>query len=112
LAHCDEKKKYIEGRKPYYFLSKPLSVITNQKIEYSKIKGLKKANYLDMITQTIDDHGQLNRAEINKLLWEILPSHLTNEQKNNLIHRYLSELREKGIIVNMGSKKYPVWERQ
>ena len=111
-AQLLKRKNLIEGRKPNYYLSKPLSAITDQKIEYSKIKGLNKKQYFDMIMQTIDDHTQLNRKEINKLLWDILPSHLNADQKNGLIHRYLSELRMKGSIENIGTKKYPIWKRQ
>lgn len=104
-------KRLIEGRKPNFYLSKPLSVITGQKMRYSKNKGLKKAQYLEMIMKAIDEHKSLSRKDIDDLLLDILPSILTMKQKQSCIHHYLSELRISGKIVNVGSKHYPAWVR-
>jgi len=105
-------KRLIEGRKPNFYLSKPLSILTGQKMRYSKNKGLKKAQYLELILKAIDEHKRVSRKDIDDLLLDILPSILTMKQKQTCIHHYLSELRITGKIVNVGNKKYPAWERQ
>lgn len=44
----------------------------------------------------LQDHKSLNKEEVVKLLWNVLPDVLTDEQKQNKINNLLSKLRMKG----------------
>jgi ATP-dependent DNA helicase RecG len=103
--------KLIEGRKPYYFISKNMAQMTGQKAVYSKYKAFDKAYYLDLIMKAMEQHEVLERKDIDELLWKKLPDWMDDKQKKTKISNLLSELRRTGIINNRGSDTKPVWER-
>ena len=104
-----KKRKLIEGRKPNYYLSLSLAKKTNQKAEYSKVKGFDKIYYLDLIKKAISEHESLSRKEIDELLWEKLPDWMDEEKKKNKVGNLISELRIEGEIKNIGSSRKPQW---
>ena len=104
-----KKKNLIEGRKPNYFIGAKISQSTGQKAEYSRNKAFEKQQYVEWILKSIKENGSLNRQDINKLLWNMLPAWMDEVQKKNKIKNLLSELRTSNKIRNTGSKKEPVW---
>ena len=104
------KKSLIEGRVPNVFISKDVAQKTNQKAEYSKFKGFDEQYYRDLLLQALEQHEQLTRPEIDRLLMEKLPDSLTEERKKIKIKNILAKLREKGMIINTGSRTCPCWQ--
>jgi len=51
----------------------------------------------------------MSRKDIDELLWNMLPAWMNTEQKSNRVRNLIAELREKGIILNIGSDKHSVW---
>ncbi len=103
------QNKLIEGRRPNYFLSMDVSQKMDQKADYSKMKGLEKQYYLDLILKAIEEHGSLTRRDIDELLWNKLPEWMDESQKKNKVMNLLSELRKKGKIVNKGTTFNSNW---
>jgi ATP-dependent DNA helicase RecG len=103
------KKKLVEGRKPNFFISSKISQTTGQKAEYSRNKAFEKQQYFDWVIKSIEEHGSLNRHDIDKLLWNMMPAWMTEEQKKNRIKNLISELRTLNKIQNNGTKKEPIW---
>jgi len=103
------KKKLIEGRKPNYFIGAKISQTTGEKAEYSKNKAFEKEKYFDWILKSIKEHGCMSRKDIDKLLWDMLPAWMNEEQKKNRVRNLLGELRRKGIIANRGTDATPEW---
>ena len=103
------KKKLIEGRKPNYFVGAEIAKTTGKKAEYSKNKAFEKQQYFDWILKSIKEHGSMNRQDINKLLWNMMPAYMNDKQKNNRIMNLLGELRRKGIIINNRTDAKPEW---
>ncbi|MCL2416857.1 MAG: putative DNA binding domain-containing protein [Bacteroidales bacterium] len=104
-----KKKKLIEGRKPNYFIGAKISQSTGRKAEYSRNKAFEKQQYVDWVLKSIKEHGCLNRQDINKLLWNMLPEWMSEKQKKNKVKNLITELRVSNKIRNTGSKKEPVW---
>ena len=104
-----KSKKLIEGRKPNFFVAKKIAQSTGHKAEYSKDKAFEKEKYLEWILKSIEEHGSMNRKDIDKLLWNMLPAWMNDVQKKNRIKNLLSELRVRDVIRNNGTKKDPVW---
>ena len=104
-----KKRHLIEGRKPNFFICKEISQKTGQKADYSKNKGMDKQYYLDFILNAIKDHGNMSRADIDKLLWDKLPDILDEKQKKNKINNLLSQLKKDMRIKNIGSLKNSIW---
>ena len=77
------KRKLIEGRLPHIFIAKDIAQVTNQKIEYSKHKGLDDKKCEALLHDSLKDHGSLTKPEIVRLLWDVLPDQLDDKQKNN-----------------------------
>lgn len=104
-----KSKKLIEGRKPNYFIGLKVAQKTNQKAAYSKNKGFDKTYYLDLIVKAIKEHKELNRKEVDELLWSKLPDWMTDTQKKTKVNHLLSELRRNNVIKNNGSLGKPIW---
>ncbi|MGL5920335.1 MAG: ATP-binding protein [Bacteroidales bacterium] len=88
------KKKLIEGRKPNFFLSKTIASVVDQKVEYTRNKGLDDSYCKKLIIEAVRQHKTLSRKEIDKLLVDKLPEILTSEQKLSKIKNILSALRK------------------
>ncbi len=99
----------IEGRKPNYFLSKVVAQKTGQKAVYSKNKAFDKVYYLDLILKAIEEHGFMERKELDDLLWKKLPDWMDDKQRKGKIHNLISELRKKEKIKNDGVDAKPRW---
>jgi len=114
LTTVEEKhlrmKKLIEGRKPNYYISLNVASQTGQKAEYTKNRALDKAYYIDLIKKSIDQHGHLERKDIDELLWNKLPDWMDDHQKKVKINNLLSEMRKKNLIRNEGSDSKPHWK--
>jgi ATP-dependent DNA helicase RecG len=103
-----KKKALIEGRKPNYFISAEVAEITNQKVSYTRYKGLNKEFYKEFVIQHIINHGFATREEINQLLIDKLPDLMTDKQKKKKVENILQEMAGTRII-NTGSRIKPKW---
>ncbi|HAD05368.1 MAG: transcriptional regulator [Desulfuromonadales bacterium GWD2_61_12] len=109
----DEKllkaKALIEGRKPNFFIAKPVAQQTGQKAKYSKNRAFEKQYYLDLVCKAIGEHGLLTRGEIDDLLWNKLPDWMNDTKKKHRVTNLLTELRQTGRIENKGTFKQSGW---
>jgi ATP-dependent DNA helicase RecG len=103
------KRRLIEGRLPHIYVSKDIAQATNQKVEYSKHKGLAEKKCEALLLDSLKDHGSLTKQEIVRLLWDVLPDQLDDKQKMNKIEYLLKQLRLKGEIENESKGKESVW---
>lgn len=101
----------IEGRKPNYYIAKTVAQQTGQKAEYSKNSAFEKQYYLDFICKAIDEHGEMARGDIDKLIWDILPAWMDESKRRNRIENLLRELRQIGKIVNFRRGAESIWKR-
>ncbi len=102
-------KLLIEGRKPNYFIAKTIAQKTGQKATYSKNKAFDKQYYLDLICKAIGEHSSLTRKEIDDLLWNKLPDWMDDTKKKHRVTNLMTECRQRGKIVNVGSDTQPKW---
>ena len=94
------KRHLIEGRIPNIYVSKKIAQATDQKVEYTKHKGLDSKKCEAFLLDSLKDHGTLSKAEIVKLLFDLLPDQLTDKQKEYKIENILKKLRIQGLIKN------------
>ena len=94
------KRKLIEGRLPHIFIAKDIAQVTDQKIEYSKHKGLDDKKCEALLLDSLKDHGSLTKQEIVHLLWDVLPNQLDEKQKGYKINNFLRKLRIEKKICN------------
>lgn len=99
----------IEGRRPNVYIAKSVAQSTDNKVEYSKHKGLDSKFCEAMLLNALRDHGELTRPEIDRLLWDVLSDQLTDSQKKSKVGNILSKLRIKGIIENHTKGNVSVW---
>ncbi len=102
-------KRLIEGRKPNFFIAKPVAQQTGQKASYSKNKAFDKQYYLDLICKSIGEHDSLSRRDIDELLWNKLPEWMDEKQRKNKVANLIAELRRTGKIINEGSDTQSLW---
>jgi ATP-dependent DNA helicase RecG len=105
-----KKLGLVEGRYPNIFISARVAAAIGQKAKHIRYRGLNHQYYRDLIIELIRQHGPVPREEINRLLLDKLPEGLTSEQKAMMIHNLLSDLRIKGAIKNVGSRRFPKWK--
>lgn len=91
-------KRLIEGRKPNFFIAKPVAQKTGQKATYSKNRAFDKQYYIDLLCKALGEHGSLTRTDIDELLWNKLPDWMAEPQKKHKVTNLLSECRMKGKI--------------
>ncbi len=104
-----KERKLIEGRKPNFYISLKVAQKTGQKAVYSKNRAFDKAYYLDLIEKAIKEHGNVERNDVDELLWKKLPEWMDERQKKIKINNLLAELRKKGRIKNAGNDAKPKW---
>ena len=95
--------KYIEGRKPNYFLSaKVVKPTKNRRLksDYIHNKAFDNDHYRNLILQYLDKFGSASREDINVLLWDKLPAYLDEDEvkKKAKIKNLISSLRIDGKI--------------
>ena len=61
------KRKLIEGRLPHIYVAKDIAQATNQKVEYSKHKGLEFKKCKALLMEALEDHKILSKQEIVRL---------------------------------------------
>ena len=103
------KKKLIEGRKPKFYIAKTLAQRTYRKVEYSRHKGLDSKSCESLLIDSLKDHGELTRQEIDRLLWPVLSDQLDDSQKKAKIGNLLTKLRKKGTLSNITTGNNSVW---
>jgi ATP-dependent DNA helicase RecG len=105
-----KKKGFIEGRKPNYFISAQIAEATNQKAEYIKNRGFKDDHYKKLVIDFLVQYKKASKADIDRLLLDILPSVLDENKKANKIKNlmYAMHKRDKSIE-NQGTTRYPEW---
>ena len=103
------KRKLIEGRLPHIFIAKDIAQVTDQKIEYTKHKGLDDKKCEALLLDSLKDHGSLTKPEIVHLLWDVLPDQLDDKQKNNKLDYLLKKLRMSGKVYAKRAKGISVW---
>ena len=106
-----KSKKYIEGRKPNYFVATFIAEVTGQKAEYIKNRGFKDQHYKKLILELIEEYGHATKKDIDKLILDILPPILDIKMKENKIRNliYAMSKRDK-TIVNQGTNRNPIWK--
>ncbi len=103
------KRHLIEGRLPHIFVSKQVAHAMDQKVEYSKHKGLDKKKCEAFLLDSLKDHGTLTKREIVNLLWNILSDKLSDKQKENKVDNILRKLRSEQKIENITQGNKSVW---
>ena len=89
-----------------------MAELTEQKATYIKVRGFKDEHYKDMILEYIDKYGFASKEDIDRLILDILPKILNENQKENKVRNlvYAMSKRDK-TIVNQGTNRNPKWVR-
>ncbi len=102
----------IEGRKPNYHISFDVAEKTNMQAEYIKTRGLKDDHFKTLILEYLDKYKQASKEDIDKLLLDILPGVLDENQRKNKIRNLIYAMSKKDkTIINRGTNRYPKWVR-
>lgn len=104
-----KRMRLIEGRKPKYHVSAAVAEATANKADYIRTRAQDDAFYAKLLIDYLEQFGQANRAEINRLLMDKLSDALDSQQKYYKISRLLTKLRRRGVIVNTGSDTASCW---
>ncbi|MGB5156315.1 ATP-binding protein [Desulfobacterium sp. N47] len=105
-------KRLIEGRKPNYHISFDVAEKTNMQADYIKNRGLKDDHFKTLILKYLDKYKKASKEDIDKLLLDILPGILDENQKKNKIRNMIYAMSKKDkTIKNQGSNRYPKWVR-
>lgn len=105
-------QKLIEGRKPNYHISAQLAAVTGTKADYIKNRAFKDHHYKELILQFIDQYGSCTKDDIDRLILDILPAVLDDNQKKNKVRNIVYALSKRDkVIVNQGTNRNPVWKK-
>ena len=96
------KCKFIEGRKPKYYLSYEVvaaSKNSDLKSQYVKNKSFDDDYFRKLILNYLERFGTASRKDIDILLKDKLSTVLSDEQKKNKIDNLMRQLRTSGKII-------------
>lgn len=82
---------------------------TDRKVEYSQHKGQDSKSCESLLIDSLKDHGELTRQEIDRLLWPVLSDQLDDTQKKNKIGNLLAKLKRNGVLFNITTGNNSVW---
>ena len=99
----------IEGRKPNFYVSALVADVTASKSDYIRTRAQDDKFYAKLLIDYIEQYGQADRNEINKLLIDKLSDALSEEQKIDKIANLLTKLRRENQIVNSGTRRHSIW---
>ncbi len=107
-----KSKGLIEGRKPNYHISSAVAEKTDMQADYIKTRGFKDDYFKKLVLEYLDKYKEASREDIDKLLFDILPGVLDENQRKNKIRNllYVMSKREK-TIVNKGMGRFSKWIR-
>lgn len=76
------------------------------------MRGFKDDHYKKMILEYLEKYKEASKADIDKLILDILPDILDEKQKKNKIRNivYAMSKRDK-TIKNKGTGRYPRWKK-
>jgi len=103
------KRKLIEGRLPHIYVSKDIAQATDQKVEYSKHKGLADKKCEALLIDSLKDHGSLTKQEIVRLLWDVLPDQLNEKQKRYKIDNLLRKMKKESKMMCAHAGNKSIW---
>ena len=98
-----KKARYIEGRRPNFYLSHNIIESTNDEnlqAEYLANRSFDDSHFKEMIIECLKKWGKTKRDKIDNLIIPKLSTALSDEKKKNKVTNYLSALRIEGKIVN------------
>lgn len=103
-------QKLVEGRYPNIHLSSKVHEALDLKAEYIKKRGLDSRHYETLIIEYLRKFHRASRKDIDDLLVDKLPDLLDYAQKRNKIRNLLYGMsKKKGILLNDGTLKNPIW---
>lgn len=97
------KRKFIEGRKPNFYLAHKVVSRTkdgNLKGQYIKNRSFDDEYFMKLVLEYLKKFGKASRKDINGLLFGKLSDVLNDEQKKNKVDYLLKKLKERGKIVS------------
>ncbi len=104
-----KSKHLIEGRRPNFFIGINVAQKTGQKAVYTKNRAFDQKYYLDLMTAAIKQHNRCGRKDFDELLWDKLPDWMTVSQKKVKINNLIAILRQREVIINIGTDRNSIW---
>lgn len=106
-----KKENLIEGRFPNIYVSKGISKIVDNKVNYTKKSGFNDKYYKDLVIKYLEDFETITKKDLDELLMDKLPDSLNDEQKKRKIKYLVNEClgKKENLIENIGKLNKPIW---
>jgi ATP-dependent DNA helicase RecG len=91
-------KGLIEGRKPNFHISSSVALVTGEKSDYIKQRGIDDEYCQKIIIDYLTKFREGKKSDFEEILLAKLPDVLDNDQKRNKIKNNLQKLRQQGKI--------------
>jgi ATP-dependent DNA helicase RecG len=79
--------------------------------EYIKLRGFKDDHYKKLILEYIGKYGSAGRSDIDRLILDILPDILDDNQKKNKVRNIIYSMSKRDLTIeNKGSSRNPIWK--
>lgn len=109
-ARALRRRELIEGRRPNLQVSAKVAAATGRQRDYTRTRRQDDEHYRKLITDYLAQWAQASTRELRDLIYPLLSSALTDEQKEHKVKNLLASLSRSEIIVNAGSRRFPRWQ--
>ena len=104
------KSGLVEGRYPNIFVSYSIAEAVGQPETYIRNRGLDDEKCKAFILKTLETTGPIKRAQLAKIVGDVLPNILTPEKKNKKLTNLLQIMKNKDkTIDSIGKTNKTVW---
>ena len=109
-ARTLRRRELIEGRRPNLHVSAKVAAATGRQRDYTRTRRQDDEHYRKLITDYLAQWAQASTRELRDLIYPLLSSALTDEQKEHKVKNLLASLSRSEVIVNAGSRRFPRWQ--
>ena len=109
-ARALKRRELIEGRRPHLHVSARVAAATGQQRDYTRTRRQDDEHYRKLILDYLAQWGEASTRELRDLIYPLLSSALTAEQKEHKVKNLLGSLSRGEAIVNAGSRRFPRWQ--
>lgn len=105
-----KRRELIEGRRPHLHVSAKVAAATGHQRDYTRTRRQDDEHYRKLILDYLVQWQQASTRDLRDLIYPLLSSALTDEQKEHKVKNLLGGLSRSTAIVNTGSRRFPRWQ--
>ncbi|MDM8322765.1 putative DNA binding domain-containing protein [Bifidobacterium pullorum] len=91
-------RRLVEGRRPHLRVAAAVAEATGTQVNYLQVRGQSDEYCCAAITDYLKLHGRVSRDTIDSVVFPLLSTELSDDQRRNKVKNLLSKLKREGAV--------------